>query len=88
MNKCANCGAGAEPKLILCDECYALPVHDGSLEGWQIWRAIHTLVNAKLSPEDIIQLADSPMVQGLMRELIAAMEFRTLFLKKEVDKLK
>jgi hypothetical protein len=40
-----------------------------------------------MSAEDTIQLADSPMVQRLMRGLIAAMEYRTMFLKKEVEKL-
>ena len=84
--RCANCGGSVDEGKALCEECWGIPVTDGSTENIAAWYAWSRLINGEWSIDEIRQFADAPAVQGLVRRLIAAMELRKLFVSKESEK--
>lgn len=91
MKSCPLCGTryDDEGRLLLCQNCYESGLVDGSVEQWQIVRALAVLGGARQEQdlkliadsvaftslcEDALPLVDAPELKNLLKRVLKRIE--------------
>ena len=89
---CARCGKGFDPEFghhVMCGECWDVCGLFGDEASLKFWRMAFNWVNGTWTDEELKELADSPVGQTMVKEIISAMDIgmRYRLLKQEITKL-
>jgi len=82
---------GFDPDMhyhTLCSDCWEQVGLYGDEAGLRFWKMASTWINGKWTDEELKELADSPVGQSMVKEIISAMdmEMRYRLIKQEAQK--